>query len=84
MTSQPNTLYTEQQIKNRADDLWLFTNHRLCVFASGSFTISISQFLTLMSVSHLHLGQNRGKLINRVFSYFITCLVSTNRTYNPF
>ena len=40
----------------------------LCVFASGSLCISIFSCFTLISVSCLHFGQNRGKFFNSVSS----------------
>ena len=39
--------------------------HRLCVLASGSTTV-IFCFVTLITLSCLHFGQNKGKFINSV------------------
>ena len=53
--------------KQRADESWgLSQIHRLCNYASGSWWMTISWFLILISVSFLHFGQNKGKLINIV------------------
>lgn len=44
----------------------LTVDHRLCVLASGSLMIEILPCFKLISVSALHLGQNKGKCINTV------------------
>lgn len=42
--------------------------YRLCVLASGSVMVEILNFFRLIIISCLHLGQNRGKFSNTVFS----------------
>lgn len=45
-----------------------FTGYRLCVLASGSLITNIFNCLTLIRVSCLHFGQNRGKFSSIVSS----------------
>ena len=40
--------------------------YRLCVYASGSLITDVCSSLTLISVSCLHLGQNKGKFSSTV------------------
>ena len=42
--------------------------YRLCVYASGSLITDVFNFFTLISVSCLHFGQNRGKFSSIVSS----------------
>ena len=59
---------------NKADNLRVLISigYRICVLASGSFTMVITMvtilFFTLIRLSFLHLGQYNGKFINSVSS----------------
>ena len=48
--------------------------YRLCVYASGSLITVILNFVTFISDTCLHFGQNRGKFFNSVL-YLICTLV---------
>ena len=67
--------------------LELTSNYRLCVFASGSLIIVVSNDLTLIKVSCLHLGQYKGKFINIVsllIFILVLCLqIGHNNQYFP-
>ena len=55
-------------------DCWI-RGYRLCVCASGSLIIDILNCFTVISVSCLHFGQNKGKFSNTVFSCIFTLVL---------
>ena len=51
------------------------TGYRLCVYASGSLITVVFNFVTLISVICLHLGQNKGNLFNSVSALICTLVL---------
>ena len=68
--------------KCRANNRFLVARYRLCVCASGSVITKIFRFFTLINISFLHLGQNKGKFFNSVSERILMRVLLLQKGHN--